>query len=97
MSIPKSLTKLAASVSGRVEEICFRMHGKFMYGFAVVDQHDNELLEIEPIYYLSGDKWLVKNKCTNTVGYRKNLHGFTADIKSMHTGYLFNKGMTKKV
>jgi hypothetical protein len=62
-----------------------------MTGFAIVDQDDNELLEIEPMYNRSSGRWLVKNKCTIPSGmhYAKTLRGFKADIKPMHTGYKF--------
>jgi hypothetical protein len=91
MRTPKTLTSLAAPFNGTVEVLTFRIHGKFLTGFAVVDPDKNELLEIEPIYYMqSGDRWMIKNKCTGAISYRKNMHGFTADIKPMHTGYVFN-------
>lgn len=88
--IPKSLIALAASIGARVEVLSFRMHGRFQTGFAVVDSDNNELLVLEPVSYSNGDRWLVKNNCIERpITYVKDLRGFTADIKPMHTGFKF--------
>lgn len=91
MRTPKSLIQLADSINARIEEISFRMHGRFLPGFAVVDQDDNELLVLEPLFRNGADRWLVNNKCGKGISYIKSLRGFTADIKPMHTGFKFSK------
>jgi hypothetical protein len=94
MRIPKSLLSLAAKVNGTVELLRYHAHGQVNNGFAIVDADSNELLEIEPVYYSNGDRWLIRNKCTipSNSFYRKSLRGFTTDIKAGRTGYVFTRG-----
>lgn len=93
---PKSIERLAATVAGStIQELSFRMHGRFAHGWAIVDKDQNELIECEPLYYSNGDKWLIKNKCFNRHFYVKSLRGLDTkcQIQAGHTGYKFSNSI----
>lgn len=95
MNIPKSIQRLADIHGCRVEVLRFKAHGQSQKGYAIVDNDNNELLEVEPVRYSNGDRWLVRNKCLEACTaksreYIKTLQYFTAEIKPMHTGFKFS-------
>lgn len=93
MSTPKSLQQFAAKIGAFVEPLNFRMHGKSLRGWAIVDADNNELAEIEPVYYSNGDRWKVSTHGQTALRYLKSLRGIDLPIKPGYTGFKFS-GMT---
>lgn len=78
-------------------EIKYRAHGGSSTGFVITDADKNELIEVEPVHYSNGDRWMVKDKQTypnewpthRGLYYLKKLKGFAKNIqlKAGHTGF----------
>lgn len=89
MKAPKSLIELAATVDGSIHSINYRAHGQVSKGWVIVDKDRNELLEVEPVYYSNGDRWIVRNKTFNRHFYVKSLRYLhtKCQIQAGYTGY----------
>lgn len=97
MKTPKSLEKLAEAAGLFIEPLKFyaTMGGPTKKGFAIVDKDNNEIAEIEPVFYRNGDRWKISNRSDEapSLSYLKSLKGidkkFTGKLKAGHTGYKF--------
>jgi hypothetical protein len=95
-TIPKTLQKIAAQVSG-AKVVVLKYHHKNVstYGFCIVDAEQNELMVFEPTFNVIDDKWKITNRCTGETIYRRSINGVEYDkIKAGWTGYKLSEKKT---
>lgn len=76
---PKTIAKICELLNASWSFIRFKHAATGVYdkrkGYSFVSNHTNlEILEVQPVNYSNGDKWLISgNAITSTVAYAKNI------------------------